>query len=360
MSNKFKSGLFVGKFVAYHKGHQACINHFASLCEKLKVVICTKPSDRIPGDIRRKWLEQDLKFNVNKDIKLHENIELYHLVEDNIPLYPEGLLPWCNAITDLVGNNIDVMFGNEEYVLDCAKLFKSEYYIPDMNRSNINISSTKILDTGLKNYSLISKVAQPYFNKVVLVSGAYSTGKSQMCSKLSKDYQGFYIEEFGRSFFENEIMKSGMNGLSNWTIKEYENACIYHNDLMEKAIAKPIKILFADLDAMTINAFNNLYLGEHSNTIKKLITSQKQIINERIFLSNQGISEESMKMKEYYNESKSKRKELVDPTLLNLYLKHSFNFNHVNFKEFNLLSNKSTYVTREENIKEYLDQRFLI
>ncbi len=357
--NKFKNGLFVGKFVAYHKGHQSCINHFASLCKRLKVVICTKPSDRIPGEIRKSWLEKDLKFNVNKDINFPENIDLYHLVEDNIPLYPEGLIQWCNAIKDLVGSDIDIMFGNEDYVLDCAKVFKSEYYIPDMNRTDINISSTKILDTGLKNYHLLSKVAQPYFNKTILISGALNTGKSQLCKNLASDLKGHYIEEFGRDFFENEILKCGLNGLNDWSIKEYENAAFYHHDIIEEYRKKPIKLLFLDVDALLTESFAQLYIRENSSILRELIMKQKKLINERIFLSNYNIPEESIQKKDYFDVSCSKRKQLIDQNLLNLYLKHSFNFYGLPVREFGFPEEEG-FTGREDNVKKYLEEKYLI
>lgn len=356
MSNKFKYGLYVGKFVAYHKGHQMCINHFSSLCDKLKVVLCSKPTDKIPFEIRKKWIENDIINNIDKDIK-YKNIEFYHLVEDNIPLYPEGLYEWCNEIKKLVGN-IDIMFGNEEYVIDCAKIFKSDYYIPDMKREEINISSTKIIDSGLSYYSYLSKVAQPYFNKVVSIVGSSNSGKSEISRKLSKKINGYYLEEFGRSFFENEILKCGINGLNNWTIAEFENIASSHDNLLKEIIDKPNKIIFIDINSLLIENYCLIYLREHSKLLKQLIKSQRNIIHENILINNSNISESNPK-KEYFTQSNIKNIPLVDNKLMNLFLIDSLQRNLYSFKEFGMSDNTSISKIEDE-IYEYLNIKYKI
>lgn len=350
---KFKNGLFVGKFVAYHKGHQSCINHFSSLCENLNVVLCTKPSDRIPGTIRKKWLEQDLKYNVNKEIHRSQNIQLYHLVEDHIPLYPDGLIQWCNAIRDLVGK-FDIMFGNEDYVVDCAKVFKSEYYIPDMNREGIQVSSTKILDSQLKHYDLLSTVAKPYFNKVVNIVGADHTGKTTLGKQLAAEYGGFFIEEFGRTYYENEILKGGYHGLNDWKIEDFENSATNHTDIINLAKKKPFKMIFTDVSSLFLESHANLYLKQSSDILKENIKMNK--FDQNILLSTEGLENVNIQ-NEYIKEAQSKHKYLVNRELANLYLDHSLQYFKQNFRSF---SNINGYDARFDSIRNHISKSFMI
>lgn len=377
---KFNTGLYVGKFVAYHKGHQNCINTFSKLCDNLKVVLCTKPSDRIVGPIRKKWLENDLISNVNYDIIHPNKINLFHLVEDNIPLYPIGLVEWCNAISNLVGDKIDVMFGNEDYVIDCAKVFNCEYLVPDMERTHINVSSTKILDSKLKYYDYISKVGQPHFNKVVSIVGAENTGKTTLIKELSEKLGGIYIEEHGRNYFENEIIKSGVHGLNNWTIEQFENECVYFDNLIKEKLKKPIKLLFIDNSALLNESYSNMYLRQSTKLMKQLINKQQfDVIDKTIFLSNKYEYNDNINTVHYSNKFKkstivsenvdqsnesnnSDKKNInlnkkVDSTFINDYLKYSLDFYNVNYKEFDLTQG---YESRNQNIINYLKEEYLI
>ena len=65
---KNKVGLFVGKFIAFHKGHEHYIRNFAGACDKLNLILCgNTKKDRVDYQIRRKWLEADMKASEHNE-----------------------------------------------------------------------------------------------------------------------------------------------------------------------------------------------------------------------------------------------------------------------------------------------------
>ena len=158
-----KKAVFVGKFIAFHRGHSHYIRHFSSRFDELNLVLCTLKTDRVPADIREYWLKKELKSLLeSKKVKLHV------MPQDNIPEYPEGMTIWCSQLKDLVGR-VDTVCGNDEYVRESAEIMKTDCYMPDTNRSNFHCSSTYILNSGLSSWHLVNESNRGYFSKIVQV-----------------------------------------------------------------------------------------------------------------------------------------------------------------------------------------------
>jgi HTH-type transcriptional repressor of NAD biosynthesis genes len=274
---KLKNGLYVGKFIAYHKGHQNCINKFSKLCDKLNLVLCANSkNDKVPYSIRKKWLEKDILSGLSST----SNIKLHILIEDKIKPYPEGIAEWCQEIKKLVidpnnkNEKIDVMFGNEEYVKECANEFGSFYYVPDQERTNHNISSTKIITNSLKYYDYLADVSKPYFNKTVLITGSESTGKSQLAKKLSLYFNGKYVLEYGREYEEFTKATFKMNS-TRWNVEDYIHVAKKHDAEINNLLKMPVKLVFVDTDALITQMYCELYINQNSCVIENIIKHQK-------------------------------------------------------------------------------------
>ena len=341
---KFKNGLYVGKFLSYHKGHQFYINYFSNLCEKLKLVLCVREKDRVPYMIRKKWFEEDIIYNKFGEISNHENIEIFMLNEDNNVDYPEGLKNWCPQFKKLVGE-VDIMFGNEEYVINCAKEMGIDYYVPDLSRKKLDISSTKILDNKLKYYDLITTVAKPYFNRKVLIIGPESTGKTTLTKMLTEHFNGVYIQEYGREYYENQVLRTGIHGFNHWTVKEFENIAEHQNNLIIEQLEKPSKILFVDTDALSTEIYSNLYIRQTSTKLQSII--KQQIFDLIIFLD----SNNTLYKEDGTRILKNER------DFVSNYIKYSLNF----FKKpFVVIENSKGYDKRFETIKALISENFNI
>lgn len=347
----FKNGLYVGKFMAYHKGHQHCINSFSKLCEKLNVVICTRPDDRINSSIRVKWLEKDLINNLYNEIENPTKIKFSVLQDEKFKPYPDGIVEWCEEINRLCGK-IDVMFGNEDYVKECSKIFKSEYYIPDVDRKRLNISSTKILDGNMKYYDLMNTVTKPHFNKIIRVLGSERVGKSYISSFLANEFDGTYIKEFGRDYIENEILKQGLHGQNHWSLKEFENCSLYHYNELQKLMDKPSKFIIIDMDPLTIDLYSNIYLRENSEVLKQLIEKYKCDLT--ILLSHNKNTVLNYEDCEYLRHIKISKLSEIDTDFSHKNFIHSLK--HYNQKFIEVKCNN--YEERENEIKNIMKKRF--
>ena len=253
-----KNGLFVGKFLAYHKGHQHYINKFASLCEeKLNLILSINRKDVINSKIRKEWLEKDL----NEGLKMNANkIKLLIFDESNIEPYPKGMKEWCKEIKILLNNNIDVMFGNEEYVIHCADEFGINYYLEDNKRILYNISSGKIINNKLKYYDYLCDVSKPFFNKKILLLGADLNEKMKLYQNLCQYFNIKLTQEFE-------------------PIHEYSNINDYisisqcqHNQILD-FLKFPIKFIIIQNDPFVTEIYSELFIHKTHNIITNFINT---------------------------------------------------------------------------------------
>jgi HTH-type transcriptional repressor of NAD biosynthesis genes len=46
-----------GKFLPFHKGHEAMINFALTECDFLSVLVCCSDKENINGEVRKKWID---------------------------------------------------------------------------------------------------------------------------------------------------------------------------------------------------------------------------------------------------------------------------------------------------------------
>jgi HTH-type transcriptional repressor of NAD biosynthesis genes len=272
MKTQNKAGLYVGKFVAYHQGHQYYINKFARSCDLLHLVLCVNTkTDLTSFEVRKNWLTKDLNWGL---ASVREKIKFHISFEDKITPYPDGIHEWCKWIEDLTQDKIDIIFGNDDYVKQCASILGAEHYSPDFERKLFNISSTKIIKSGLKYYDYLTEVAKPYFNKKILITGVESAGKSTLCRKLALHFNMPLVEEYGRKYEEQSIQQYNLR-CTYWKVEDYEVIAETQNKLIEDQIEKPgNKLVFIDTDAMITEMYCELYLKKTSEKLSKIISNQ--------------------------------------------------------------------------------------
>jgi len=167
-----KVGFFVGKFLPPHKGHLWSIEQASKQCDVLYVLVaenketCQKLCEQahIPYfDLatKTKWIKDALQE--------YKNVKVISMGEDGIKPMPEGWKQWSENVQKLVGQHIDVIFGSEPtYAPYYQKYFpNSKYVLQDVERINVNTSSTKIRADLKKNLSFIIDSARPFFEKAL-------------------------------------------------------------------------------------------------------------------------------------------------------------------------------------------------
>lgn len=170
-----KIGALVGKFVPPHLGHTTQIDRAAEYCDELLVVVTNNEHNvrtlcdrsNIPylsPEMRIGWLKEHYKNN--------PKIKVIFMNENKHKAFPAGQAEWSKAFKKLTHHRVNVKFADETY------RGLNETYFPEcefvcFDRSEIDISGTKIRNNPKKYYDYIIPEARPFFDNVIKSSNIY-------------------------------------------------------------------------------------------------------------------------------------------------------------------------------------------
>lgn len=148
---------------------------------------------------------------------------------------------------------------------------ESEHIVIDAKRVAYNISATKIRMEGpFKHWDMLPRVVQPYFTKKVVIVGTESCGKSTLVRNLAYLYNTDYVEEYGRTFYEDIGDCEGVTLAEDYPLIAFEHKC------KERAKTETArKVLFIDSEAIVTQYFCETYLGKHLDVLDQIASLQQ-------------------------------------------------------------------------------------
>lgn len=193
-------GFVFGKFLPFHKGHEAMIRFALLHCDALTVLICSSDRELINGLTRKQWIETTIG----------PELPVMVLVYD----YEETLLPnssvssrdiskaWANVFTALLPDH-SILVTSEPYGDYLAEYMNITHIPFDKLRHTYPVSSSEV-NTSLTTYwSYLPDSVKPHFIRKVVILGTESTGKSTLAKDLADHFPATLITEAGRDLISD-------------------------------------------------------------------------------------------------------------------------------------------------------------
>jgi len=239
----FKQGVIVGKFYPFHKGHGHLIEQARQQCENLAVIVCSLPSELIPGDARSRAV-----------MNAFPDVTVWH-VNDVLPQepseHPDFWAIWTNVVKSRVPN-ADVLFTSEDYGDPFATHLGVTHICIDKARVTVPISGTKIRNSLSTYWDFVMPTMKPYFQRRIAIVGPESTGKSTLACMLSRStLYSTWVPEYGREYVQNM-------STSQLTAQDFLNIAYGHTH-REAQVDPTTRFVFSDTDAFTTLVFYDLY-----------------------------------------------------------------------------------------------------
>jgi HTH-type transcriptional repressor of NAD biosynthesis genes len=235
-----------GKFLPFHKGHEAMIYFALSKCDFLTVLVCCSEKENISETVRKSWIE--------KTFKEEKNIEIRTLN------YLESELPNTSVTSKEVSEVWSYIF--KKQLPDCSLLITSEEYgnlvasfmnikhiAYDISKNNFPVSATDIRKDVFANWKFLPESVKPAYALKVVILGTESTGKTILAQKLSKHFNCSLVLEAAREIIANSNI---------FSFDDLHLVASEHARRISESILADNRLLIIDTDIHTTKSYSRL------------------------------------------------------------------------------------------------------
>lgn len=256
-----KKGLIIGKFMPPHAGHLALVEFGAKNCDKLTVLVCSRPDNPVPGKLRYEWMKKIFRGRKN----IHITWVRADLPQDSAPSRHASRV-WSKYILKRFGK-FDYIFSSEPYGDFVAEYLGAEHVPFDMGRGQFPVSGTKVRGNPHRYWNFIPEAVRPYYIKKVVFLGAESSGKTTIARELAKELGTEWMPEYGREYWAK-------HHAADWTLTPEQLVEIARGHLRREngTIKKCNKYFFVDTNAITTEMFARFY---HNDAHPELVRLAK-------------------------------------------------------------------------------------
>jgi cytidyltransferase-related domain len=256
-SETFGLGIVIGKFLPPHRGHRFLIETAISRCQRTVVIICGKPSDPIPGEIRAAWLREMIP---RAEIMLIDD----RYDENDSKIWAENTIRW-------LGRAPDVVFTSEDYGNTYASHMGCKHVMVDHARLTIPCSGTAVRNDPMTMWDFIDPPVRGWFAKRVVILGAESTGTTTLAMDLASALGTCWVPEYGREY---SLIKQAACD-ANWHTDEFAVIAREQNRLENEAARTCNRILVCDTDSFATTLWHRRYMGYDSEQVREIATERK-------------------------------------------------------------------------------------
>jgi NadR type nicotinamide-nucleotide adenylyltransferase len=254
-----KRGLIVGKFYPPHRGHKFLIDSGRAQVDELHVIVCQKPNEQPPGELRAAWLRE-----IHPDVKVLLIDDVYD--EQDSRVWAENSIRW-------LGFAPDVVFTSEDYGDRFAFYLGCQHVLIDKARSIVPVSGTKVRNNAMEYWEFLEPPVRGWYAKRICLVGAESTGKTTLAQALAAHYQTVWVPEYGREYSERKL---AADGGYDWASEEFTHIAQIQCERENDAARKANKILICDTDAFATSIWHRRYLHERSAAVEAIVAAHRR------------------------------------------------------------------------------------
>ncbi len=257
-----KTGLTLGKFTPFHKGHQFLIEKALSEVDELIILIYETTSYFVPLSIRANWIRKI--YPQVKVIECRDGPEGFSNERSFEITQEKYILKMLN------GKIITHFYSSEFYGKHVSKALNADDCRVDENRSAVKISATMIREDTFKYRNFLNQnVYSDLITKVVFL-GAMSTGKSTITEALAKKYDTNFRSEYGRDYWAEHQVNRRLN------LEAFNKIAKGHIEREDNEIVNANKYFFVDTNAITTYMYALDYHGKAPDYLAEVASQNYQ------------------------------------------------------------------------------------
>ena len=261
-----------GKFMPFHKGHEAMINFALARCDFLTILICCSDKEQVPCAVRKTWIEQTFENLKNLEVRT------FSYSEDEFPntsVSSEEISAIWAAVFKKQFPGYSILVTSEPYGNFVAGYMAIRHIEFDPCRSIIPVSASLIKKDQFSYWEFLPDSVKPYYSIKIVILGTESTGKTTLTKQLSQHYNCGFVSEAAREIIPNS------------------NAFIYadlhlvakeHAGRIDAAVRGPSPLVIIDTDVHTTKSYSKFIFGKELAESSEIYNSNRAVLY--LYLNN--------------------------------------------------------------------------
>lgn len=233
-----------GKFLPFHKGHEAMINFALTKCDFLTVLVCCSDKERIPNTLRKAWIEK--AFEKEKNIE----IRTFNYLESELPNTSTSSESVSKVWADVFKKQLpdySLLFTSEEYGNFVAAYMNIQHIAFDIPKKLFPVSATAVRNDVFNNWQFVPDSVKPDLLLKVVILGTECTGKTTLTEKLAKYFNCSFISEAGRDIIANS---------NSFTFNDLYLVASEHATRIDKSNLADSPLVIIDTDIHTTKSYS--------------------------------------------------------------------------------------------------------
>ena len=246
--------MILGKFMPPTQGHHYLASFGRRCCQRLSVLVCSKPDEPIPGHCRFAWVRAMLP-----------ECDVVH-IPDDLPGAPEEHPHfwelWLPVIQRAVMEPIDAVFTSEAYGSELARRLGATHLSADRQRLGVPVSGTAMRADPYAHWRHLPEVVRPWYCRRVVVFGPESTGKTTLAQRLAAHFATVWVPEWAREHLDPQGGACVEADITQIALGQAAS---------EDALARQAhRVLICDTDTLTTTIWSDVYFRRVEPWISEL------------------------------------------------------------------------------------------
>lgn len=252
-------GLVIGKFYPPHRGHKLLIDTATSAADEVHVIVCEKPGEDPPADLREAWLRE-----------IHPTANIWR-IDDRYDADDSAV--WAENCRRLLGLSPDVVFTSEDYGDRFAACLGCKHVLVDKARTTVPVSGTAVRADPLGCWEYLEPPVRGHYAKRVVLIGAESTGKTTLAGDLARAMETLWVPEYGREYWEQKAARGDPN---TWRSEEFAEIASEQCQRENAAARLCNRVLVCDTDAYATRVWHHRYMGDWSPMVDAIAAEHRR------------------------------------------------------------------------------------
>jgi HTH-type transcriptional regulator, transcriptional repressor of NAD biosynthesis genes len=261
-----------GKFLPFHKGHEAMIIFALSKCDFLTVLICCSDKENVPDTVRSSWIKKTFENENNVEVRT------FNYLESELPNTSETSESvskiWAGIFKNVLPD-YSLLITSEEYGIFVAAFMNIQHMAFDIPKKLFPVSATAVRNNVFANWKYLPDSVKPDFAIKVVILGTESTGKTTLTEKLSKHFNCSLVLEAAREIIANS---------NNFNFDDLHLVASEHSKRIDKTILADSPLVIIDTDIHTTKSYSRFTFEKELEISADIYNSNKA--NIYLYLNN--------------------------------------------------------------------------